>query len=105
MIPPSYNKPLMDYSSAFYHRNIMVGVLPPHNKNLLLQLICVHIILFSLLNRLFLPSSAQAQGQLEAELALFSLDPAPHHHPHPPVKVYLAAYINQVVTKLQCKAY
>ena len=24
----------MDYSSAFYHRNILVGVFPPHNKNL-----------------------------------------------------------------------
>ena len=57
-----------------------------------------------------LPSSAQAQAQLEAELALFSLDPAPHppthpNQPYPPVKVYLAAYMNQVVTKLQCKAY
>ena len=51
----------------------------------------------------FLPSSAQAQAQLEAELALFSLDPAPH--PPPPVKVYLAAYIKQTVTKFQCKAY
>jgi hypothetical protein len=46
-------------------------------------------------------SSAQAQAQLEAELALFSFDPAPH----PPVKVYLAANINKVVTKLQCWAY
>jgi hypothetical protein len=35
-------------------------------------------------------NSAQAQAQLEAELALFSFDPAPHPT-HPPVKVYLAA--------------
>ena len=54
------------------------------------------------MNVAFLPSSAIAQAQLKAELALFSLDPAPHPQPHPPVKVYLAANINQVVTKLQC---
>ena len=37
MIPPSYNKPLMDNSSAFYHRNILVGVFQPHNKKLSLE--------------------------------------------------------------------
>ena len=37
-----------------------------------------------------LPSSAQAQGQLETELALFSFDIAANP-PHPPMKVYLAA--------------
>ena len=48
-----------------------------------------------------LPSSAQAQVQLEAELALFSFDPAPHQHPpHPPVKVYLGANMHTVVPKL-----
>ena len=42
--------------------------------------------------KFILPSSAQAQAQLEAELALFSLDP--------PVKVYLTAYMHPAVTKL-----
>ena len=32
--PPSDNSALMDYSSAFYHLNILVVVFPPHNKNL-----------------------------------------------------------------------
>ena len=36
MIPPSY-KPLMDYCSAFYHLNILVGDLPPHNKKQYVQ--------------------------------------------------------------------
>ena len=40
MIPPSY-KPLMDYCSAFYHLNILVGNFPPHNKRNHLQTIWI----------------------------------------------------------------
>ena len=51
-----------------------------------------------------LPSSTQAQDQLEAELALFSFDPAPHPA-HLPVHVSLACDKNPNVTKLQSWAY
>ena len=62
------------------------------------------------LSSAFLPSSAQPQSELEAELALFSLNPSYkwllHHNKwlwrnykwllHPPVKVYLDAYIPSI---------
>ena len=47
-----------------------------------------------------MPRSAQAQAKLEAELALFSFDPATHQ----PMKEHLGANIHPVVPKLQNQA-
>jgi hypothetical protein len=54
-------------------------------------------------NVVFLPTSVQAYAQLETELALISFDIAANP-PHPTMKVYLAAYMKLIVTKLQSKA-
>jgi hypothetical protein len=54
---------------------------------------------FPLVNGVFLPSSDQAEALLGAELALFSVNPAPHSPS--PTQVYCAAYMSPIVTKLQ----